>query len=158
MDYLEFTKEMKPFIVLLGAFVISLFVILLIHGHYDVALAARIAMSIMLGLTAIGHFLYPKGMKMMIPGPIPFKPEIVFLTGILEIVLAITLHIPVLKCSTGWALIIFFIVMLPANINAAVNRVDYQKGTLEGPGLNYLWFRVPLQIIFILWTYYSVLN
>jgi uncharacterized membrane protein len=94
----------------------------------------------------------------VLPGPIPFKLEIVLLTGILEIVWAITLHISLLKQFTAWALIIFFIVMLPANINAAVNPVDYQKGTFDGPGLNYLWFRVPLQIIFILWTYYSVLN
>ncbi len=149
---------MKPFIVLLVAFVISLFTLRLIHGYYDVALPARIAMSIMLGFTAMGHFLYPKGMTMMIPGQIPFKREIVFLTGVFEIVLAITLHISVFKRFTGWALIIFFIAMLPANINAAVNRVDYQKGTFDGPGLNYLWFRVPLQIIFILWVYYSVLN
>lgn len=149
---------MKPLIVLLVTFVISLFTLLLILGHYDIALSARIAMSIMLGFTAMGHFLYPKGMTMMIPDPIPFKREIVFLTGIFEILLAITLHISLLKHLSGWALIIFFIVMLPANINAAVNHVDYQKGTLEGPGVKYLWFRVPLQIIFILWTYFSVLN
>ena len=92
----------------------------------------------------------------MVPGPIPFKRQIVFLTGILEIVLAITLQISALQRITGWVIIIFFIVMLPANIYAAFNHVNYQKATLEGPGLNYLWFRVPLQIIFILWTYYSV--
>jgi hypothetical protein len=50
----------------------------------------------------------------------------------------------------GMALIIFFVVMLPANINAAVKHIDYQKGTTDGSGVNYLWFRVPLQVFFIL--------
>jgi hypothetical protein len=31
---------------------------------------------------------------------------------------------------------------------------DYQKGTRDGSGTNYLWFRIPLQIVFILWVYY----
>jgi len=147
---------MKPFIVLLGAFALSALTLFLIYGHSDIALSGRISMSVMLGFTALGHFLYSKGMTMMVPGPIPFKRQIVFLTGILEIVLAITLQISALQRITGWVIIIFFIVMLPANIYAAFNHVNYQKATLEGPGLNYLWFRVPLQIIFILWTYYSV--
>jgi hypothetical protein len=29
--------------------------------------------------------------------------------------------------------------ILPANINAAINKVDYQKGTADGKGLSYLW-------------------
>ena len=30
----------------------------------------------------------------------------------------------------------------------------YQNGTYTGNGINYLWFRIPLQIFFILWVYY----
>jgi uncharacterized membrane protein len=45
------------------------------------------------------------------------------------------------------------VLILPANIQAAIKRIDYQKGTTDGPGVNYLWFRVPLQILFITWVY-----
>jgi uncharacterized membrane protein len=55
---------------------------------------------------------------------------------------------------TAWLLILFFFLILPANINAAVNKIDYQKGTTDGNGLNYLWFRVPLQVFFIAWVYF----
>jgi len=48
--------------------------------------------------------------------------------------------------------------LLPANIYAALKHVDYQRGTFEGSGTNYLWFRVPLQVLFILWTYLSVIR
>nr|WP_271407370.1 hypothetical protein [Tenacibaculum soleae] len=144
---------MKPLIILLLSFIISLFVIKIIKKEYDFALSARIAMSVMLIFTAIGHFAFTKGMTMMIPDFIPFKENVVYLTEIFEILLAIGLLIPKLKDISGWALIIFLLLMLPANIYASINNVNYQKGTLDGNGLTYLWFRIPLQILFIIWTY-----
>jgi uncharacterized membrane protein len=94
-------------------------------------------------------------MSMMIPAFIPYKKELVYFTGIMEIVLGIGLLIPSFRIIAAWLLIAFFILMLPANINAAIHKIDYQKGSLDGNGLAYLWFRVPLQIVFIIWTYLS---
>ncbi len=146
---------MKPLLVLLSSFVIALFVVKIVNKEYDFALSARIAMSIMLCFTAIGHFVFTKGMSMMIPEFVPFKTSFVHLTGLFEIVVAIGLLIPNLKMISGWALIIFLVLMLPANIYAAMHNIDYQKGTFEGNGLSYLWFRIPLQFLFIAWTYFS---
>jgi len=111
-------------------------------------------MSIMLLFTAIGHFAYSTGMSMMLPRIIPFKKEIVYLTGFIEIAAAIGLLIPQLRHITSILLIIFFIAILPANIHAAINKVDYQKGTNEGNDEKYLWFRIPLQLFFIGWVWY----
>lgn len=149
---------MKPLIVLLLSFTISLFILKIINKEYKFTQSARIAMSIMLVFTAVGHFAFTKGMSMMIPKFIPFKESFVYLTGIFEILLAIGLLIPKLKTISGWALIIFLLLMLPANIYASVNNVNYQKGTFDGNGLAYLWFRIPLQILFIVWTYISTIR
>ncbi|GAA4270453.1 hypothetical protein GCM10022257_25540 [Hyunsoonleella aestuarii] len=149
---------MKPLIILLSSFVISLFVIKIINKEYDFTLSGRIAMSIMLIFTAIGHFAFTKGMSMMIPKFIPYKEIFVHLTGIFEILLAISLLIPRFKYISGWALIIFLILMLPANIYASMNNVNYQKGTFDGNGLAYLCFRIPLQFLFIVWTYWSAIR
>jgi len=149
---------MKPLIVLLLSFTISLIVIKITNKEYDFALSARIAMSIMLVFTAIGHFAFTKGMSMMIPQFIPFKENVVYLTGIFEILLAIGLLIPKLKVLSGWALIVFLLLMLPANIYASLNNVNYQKGTFNGNGIIYLWFRIPLQILFIIWVYISAIR
>lgn len=111
-------------------------------------------MSVMLLFTAMGHFMYKKGMKMMLPDFIPFKTITVYLTGIFEISLAIGLFIPNLRILSGWVLIAFFIFVLPSNIYAAMKKIDYQKATFDGNGLVYLWFRIPLQILFIVWTYW----
>ena len=149
---------MKPLFVLLGAFIISLIVTKLFTKTFDYPLSGRIAMAVMLVFTAIGHFAFTKGMTMMLPDFIPFKTEIIYLTGIIEIIAAVGLLIPSLRVWTGWALILFFILLLPGNIKAAVDHIDYQKATFDGNGPAYLWFRIPLQILFIVWTYLSAIR
>lgn len=144
---------MKPLIVLLVAFGISLLTTKIIRGHTDYALSGRIAMAIMLLFTAVAHFTFTKGMTMMLPDFIPFKTETVYITGLFEILFAIGLFVPKIRVMTAALLIIFFVLVLPANIFSAIKHIDYQKGTFDGNGLSYLWFRIPLQIFFIIWTY-----
>ena len=115
-------------------------------------------MSGMLLFTAIGHFAFPKGMAMMVPDFIPMKLEMVYLTGILEILFAIGLCIPKYRVFTAWTLILFLVLMLPANIKASVENINYQTESLDGKGSGYLWFRIPLQILFVLWTYLSAIR
>ena len=146
---------MKPLIVLLSVFAISLLYTKILQGNYKLALSGRIAMSVMLGFTAVAHFVFTKSMAMMLPGFVPYKTATVYLTGIIEITVAIGLFIPKFRVITAWLLIAFFMLILPANIYAAINNIDYQKGTFDGSGLAYLWFRIPLQILFIVWTYLS---
>lgn len=149
---------MKPLIVLLTVFAISLLTTKLVRGNFEFALSGRIAMAAMLVFTAIAHFAFTKGMAMMLPNFIPYKTEVVYLTGIFEIAAAIGLFIPSLSVITAWLLIAFFILVLPANIYAAINHIDYQNGTFDGNGLSYLWFRIPLQILFIVWIYLSAIK
>jgi len=151
-------KKIKPLIVLFLAFVFSLFITKAFSGSYDFSLSGRIAMSVMLLFTAFAHFVFSKGMAMMLPDFISCKTATVFLTGIIEIAAAIGLFIPSFRLITAWLLIAFFILILPANIYAALKHVDYQKATFDGSGLAYLWFRIPLQIHFIVWTYLAAIK
>jgi uncharacterized membrane protein len=149
---------MKPLIVLLTVFAISLVATKVFRGNYEFAVSGRIAMSAMLLFTAVAHFTFTRGMAMMLPDVIPYRIEIIYLTGIIEIAAAIGLFIPNFRVITGWLLIAFFIMILPANIYAAIKQIDIQKGTVDGNGLNYLWFRIPLQLLFIVWTYFSAIK
>jgi len=145
---------MKPLVVLLATFTLGLVVIKLIDGAWNFPLAGTIAMSAMLLFTAIAHFAFSAGMVLMLPSFVPFKKQMVWATGILELIAAIGLLLPAWKHSTAIWLMIFFMLVLPANIYAAVKKVDYQKGNYDGSGLPYLWFRVPLQLLFIAWVYW----
>ncbi|WP_435133492.1 DoxX family protein [Formosa sp. A9] len=146
---------MKPLIVLIVTFAISLLTLKISNGRWDYFLSARIAMSVMLLFAALGHFLFTDGMILMIPNSIPFKKEIVYATALIEIAGAVGLHIYSVRQLTAWLLILFLLLILPANIKASIKQINYQKGTFDGYGLKYLWFRIPLQVVFITWIYLS---
>ena len=149
---------MSPLTVLTGTFLLSITLPRLFKREVDYALSARIAMSVMLLFTAIGHFKFTDGMELMLPAFIPFKTEVVIITGLIEIGIAIGLLIPSSIKISGWTLMIFLVLVLPANIHAAVNHVDFQTASFDGNGPNYLWFRIPVQLFFIAWAYLSTMD
>lgn len=143
---------MKPLIVLLSTFLISLIIIRFSTKKFNWKRSGRIAMSVMLVFTAIGHFAFPIGMSKMIPDIFPMKLELVYITGVLEILFAIGLLIPRFQKITGLLVVLFFVSIIPVNIKASMENINYQTGELDGPGLEYLWFRIPLQVLFIVWV------
>ena len=149
---------MKPLFVLLISFAAAAIIIKTGWPGHSFCLAGSVAMAIMLLFTAMGHFIFTKGMVLMVPGFIPYKRAIVYMTGLIEIIAAIGLAIPATRTITGWLLIVFFLALLPANINAAMQHIDHEKANAEGKGRSYLWFRIPLQLFFIAWVYLFVIH
>ncbi len=145
---------MEPLIVLIVAFATGLLITRIVKKVWLVSFTGTMAMSIMLLFTAMGHFLYPAGMALMLPDFIPRRLEIIYLTGGIEILAATGLLIPRYRKLAAILLIIFFVLVLPANIYAAIHHVNLKTATYDGSGVNYLWFRVPLQLLFITWAYY----
>jgi uncharacterized membrane protein len=145
---------MKVLIVLALAFVAASVVFKIFSGNWNITGSGNIAMCAMLCFTAAGHFVFSKGMEMMMPSFIPLKKEIVFLTGVIEIAGGVGLLFSQTRQLTATLLIIFFILILPANINAALKHVDLQKATTGGSGADYLWFRIPMQILLVAWVWY----
>jgi len=145
---------MAVLIVLFISFLASSGILKMITSEWNFILSGNIAMCIMLFFTALGHFKFPKGMAMMIPKIIPYKTELVYLTGFVEIAAGAGLLFPQFRYFTGVFLVVFFILILPANIYAAVHNLDYQKGTFDGKGPTYLWFRIPMQLFLIAWVWF----
>ncbi len=145
---------MKPLVVLLSASIIALLLNHFILGGWDHVFAGNIAMAVMLIFTAIGHFIYSKGVRMMVPGFLPAKNTLVYITAVFEVLFAIGLCIPSTRRLSADLLILFFLLILPANINAAQKGVDYEHASYQGRGINYLWLRIPMQIFFIVWVAY----
>src|SRR5690606_19343099 len=100
-------------------------------------------------------FAFSKGMAKMLPEFIPYKTDTVYLTRIIEIAAAIGIFIPQFRVIILWLVIGFFIFIFSANICSSVKYDNYQNGSFDGNGLTYLWFRIPLQVLFIIWTYLS---
>lgn len=121
-------------------------------------LSARISMTAMLGVTGIAHFTFTEGMEMMLPDFVPFKTALVHFTGILELLMGIGILIPKYQRIVGRSIILFFILILPANIHSCIKGVHIENATYGGDGLDYLWYRIPLQVFFILWVYLSAVK
>ena len=113
--------------------------------------AARGAMAVMLLFTAGAHFTSMKDdLARMTPPWVPHPLAMVYFTGICEIAGALGLLIPILCRAAGIALMLFFLAVLPANIHAAKAHV-----TLRGKAATPLLLRIPLQLLFIAWAWWS---
>ena len=64
-------------------------------------------------------------MAEMLPGAIPYRIGVIYVTGILELLGAIGVWVPRLTKLTGLLLILMLVGLLPANVYSAFNRVDY---------------------------------
>ncbi len=148
---------MKPLVILGIAFILVLAATRVTSGNFDFHRAGRIAIAVMLIFTGIAHFIYTNGMTMMLPDIIAFRKLLVLLTGLAEIGAAAGLLTSQFATLSAWFVMLFFILVLPANIYAAYHHVDYERSNHDGVGTGYLWFRVPLQLFFIAWVYISVI-
>ncbi len=148
---------MKPLLILLITFSLTLLIQKITHNSINYIFAGKLALSALLIFTTIGHFLFTDGMSKMIPDFIPYKRNIIILTGILELLFAAGILYPKTQSLFGWGLILFLIIIIPANIKASVENLNYQTGSYDGNGVSYLWFRIPLQLFFIGWTYFFVI-
>ena len=148
---------MMPLIILLLSF--TLFLVLgRMTQRISANKAGRIAFGLMFVFTGVSHFTFTKGMMMSMPAFIPFKEFFVYLTGVIEVLFAVFFLMEKYKRFIARLIIAFLIVVLPANIWAAIYHVDIPSATYTGPGLAYLWFRIPLQLFFIAWVYHFGIN
>ena len=132
--------------------IVTLLASLIPRLRFDSPTRARVGLSLFFAFTAIGHFIRTAEMSAMLPAAVPYRTEVIYLTGVLELLGAIGIWIPKLRRLTGVLLVLMLIGILPANISSAINRVEF-GGHSAGP--IYLLLRVPFQLFVIWWTYFA---
>lgn len=100
----------------------------------------------------VNHFLNPDFYVQIMPPYLPWHLELVYLSGIAEIVCGIGVLIPQTRVMAAWATIALLIAVFPANIHVAVNDVP-MAGQTEGAGV-LAWVRLPFQLLFIAWAWW----
>ncbi|MGX9418014.1 DoxX family protein [Vibrio sp. WJH972] len=100
---------------------------------------------------SVGHFVQKEGMVEMLPTWVPFRLELVYLTGVIEFFIGIALFAPRYQSLAAKVAILAFVVFFPANIYAAIHSIGL-GGHQWGP--IYLLIRGPLQVILISWAYF----
>jgi uncharacterized membrane protein len=83
----------------------------------------------------------------MIPNFLPCALEIVYISGIVEIVLGIGVCIPATRSISAMGIILLLIAIFPANVNMALHPHEWKFSPLL------LYLRLPLQLVLIYWAY-----
>ena len=100
----------------------------------------------------MAHFTHDDSFAAIVPPLLPFKYQIVWVTGVMEIIFAAGLLWPKYRHKTGIWLSLYLLAVLPANIYMAMAEIGF--GDVQaGPAA--LWSRVLLQfplIALILWA------
>lgn len=98
------------------------------------------------------HFIATETEMRLIPGWIPWHRELVYLSGVAEILGAVALLVPRTRRAAAWGLALLLVAVFPANINQTVTHIS-MGGFMDSRF--YHWTRWPLQPIFIavvLWS------
>jgi len=108
--------------------------------------------SLFFAVGAVGHFALTDASVAVMPEIVPFKREIVWVTGLMEAFFAAALLAPDVRALTGVWVAAFCLAVLPANVNVAIHQLPMGGTTWPAWAL---WLRVGLQfpfILYILWA------
>lgn len=103
-------------------------------------------------VAGILHFVKVDDFAAIVPPMLPFPKLIVWVTGVMEIIMAVMLLCPHFRANVGVILSLFLLAVLPANIYMAMANIPFGDA-VSSPAA--LWVRVALQfplIALILWA------
>ena len=106
-------------------------------------------MSIFYIQIGIKHFTNVEWFMKIMPPYMPLHKELVYLSGIFEILLGIMLIFEKTRFLAGWGLILLLIAVFPANIYLAQTN-----GTALNTTPLIAWGRLPFQAVFIVLAYW----
>ncbi len=96
----------------------------------------------------LNHFIHPEFYLKIMPTWVPYHKEMIFISGVCEILFALFLLFPVTRRIGAWCIILLLIAVFPANIQMFLNYHNENN-----PQLWIAIVRLPVQIILIWWAY-----
>lgn len=95
------------------------------------------------------HFIMPEMYMKIMPPYLQWHRELVFLSGLIEIVLGSLLFLPQYQKIAAWGIILLLIAVFPANVYLAQTN-----GEALGISAISAWARLPIQVLLILWAWW----
>jgi uncharacterized membrane protein len=112
----------------------------------------RVPFALSFVVVGVLHFINPSPFVSIMPKYLPWHLELVYLSGVFEILGGFGLIIPMTRRYAAWGLIALLIAVYPANVNMLVNDI-YLDDMPHERWL--LWARMPLQLLMglgVLWS------
>ncbi|MBK9314965.1 MAG: DoxX family membrane protein [Acidobacteria bacterium] len=101
----------------------------------------------------VNHFVNPDFYIRIMPPYLPWHRELVYLSGVFEIVFGLLVLVPRYLRMAGWGLIVVLIAVYPANIHMALNSHLYPDVPVA-----FHYIRLPLQFVFIAWVWWVCMS
>lgn len=96
------------------------------------------------------HFIRPSGFVAIVPPFLPAHLELVYISGVFEILGGIGLFLPRLQRFAVIGLITLAIAVFPANIYMVMHPEEFATGWITPLAL---WIRLPLQPLLVWWLW-----
>ena len=97
------------------------------------------------------HFVNAEFFVAIMPPFLPLHLEIVYLSGVFEILLGLSVLPIATRARAGMALIALLVAVYPANIYMALNPEEYSE--MGSPTALYV--RLPIQFLFMFWAWWA---
>jgi len=109
----------------------------------------RVILGLLFVLAGVNHFRSPKFYVQIMPPYLPWHLELVYISGVVEVLLGVLVMIPQTSKVGGWGLIALLIAIFPANLHMALHTDLYPSIPAW-----VLWLRLPLQLLPMAWAYW----
>lgn len=101
-------------------------------------------------VAGVNHFVNPDFYVRIMPPYLPAHRELVLLSGVFEVLGGLGVLVPAVRRLAGWGLILLLLAVFPANIQMALHPEQFPSISVLA-----LYARLPLQVVFIAWTYWA---
>jgi uncharacterized membrane protein len=108
----------------------------------------RVLMGSLYVVAGIGHFVATRTYMRIMPDYLPAHRELVLISGVAEIAGGLGVLIPATRRPAAWGLVLFLVVVMPANIWMVQHPERF-----PGIPLWAVWLRLPLQLPLIWWAW-----
>ncbi len=111
---------------------------------------ALFALAAAFVFAGVNHFVNPDFYTAIMPPYLPAHLELVYLSGVFEIVGGVGVLVGRVRSLAGWGLIALLVAVFPANLHMALHPEQFPDVTSLA-----LYARLPFQIVFIAWAYWA---
>jgi uncharacterized membrane protein len=109
-------------------------------------------MAAFYAFAGFNHFRAPEFYLPIMPPYLPWHEELVFLSGVAELMIGVGLLIPRTRVLAAWGAIALLVAVFPANIHMAVADVPVGDPPQSAGVLR--WVRLPLQFVLMAWGWW----
>ena len=111
---------------------------------------ALLALSAFFVAAGTNHFVNPDFYVAIVPPYLPAHLELVYASGVFEILGGIGVLVPSVRALAGWGLVLLLAAVFPANLHMALHPELFSDLSTFA-----LYARLPFQVLLVAWAYWA---